>query len=121
MMSPPAGMRANHRFWVDDWEGFVARARTLVEEGRPDEIVLERPTGRFPVIARAATVLNLWVDHNAIEQCEFLSGLSVPLLHTLGGKGSSSRPDPRERGLDCRSMGRAGDAGRHPRLRTLLP
>lgn len=83
-LSPPAGMRANHHFWVDDWETFAAAARKLVAERKPDEIMVDRASGRFPIIARAETILNLWVDENRIEQCGFMSGLTVPLLHTLG-------------------------------------
>jgi pimeloyl-ACP methyl ester carboxylesterase len=92
MMSPPAGIRQNHRFWLDDWKHFARKALTLVQAGKPYEIVIERPSGRFPIIARAETILNLWLDGNAIKQCAFMEGLTIPLLHTLGEKESSLDP-----------------------------
>lgn len=86
MLSPPAGMRSNRRFWIDDWEGFAGQARALVAAGKPDDIVVERPSAHFPIIASARTVLDIWVDSDPMETFAFMEGLTTPLLITLGAR-----------------------------------
>jgi hypothetical protein len=92
MISPPAGMRSNHRFWMDDWEGFQARARALVAAGNPDDLVIERPSGRFPIVVSARTALDLWVDRNPLEDTSYMEELTTPLLVTHGEKETAHDP-----------------------------
>jgi len=85
MLSPAAGLRSVSRYWMDDWESFEKRVRQLVETGRGEEVVVERPGGRFPIIASAQTALDIWVE-NPLEDSSFMEGLTTPLLITIGEK-----------------------------------
>lgn len=84
MLSPPVGMQSILAHRTDDWETCVERAMKLVAEGKSDEILVEKATGRFPLIASAQTITHLWGENNWLEGSDFLAGHTIPLLITLG-------------------------------------
>ena len=86
MLSPPLGMQSAHKYWMDDWSAYTRKAAELVAEGKPDEILIERAATRFPVIASAQTITNLWSEINRMEDTDYMSDLTVPLLITRGEK-----------------------------------